>query len=172
MLLGKLPFKAENNEDDLDELYRKIKIGRYSIPSNGVKWGARELIDGMICVDPLKRLTIKEIKAKDWFKIQLPWYLRCTPEEIERNERQTLDLLVVKKLLNIYGDAVTREDVERAVMTEEGTEENDEAKGLRVAYRLEFDRESGERRLNQKNPTRTERKKTANHFRLRRSLFQ
>lgn len=70
LLCGNLPFDDEN----IPNLYQKIKLGDYTIP-NHVSEEATDLITKMLEVDPLKRITINEIKRHVWVKEHLPKYL-------------------------------------------------------------------------------------------------
>ncbi len=63
LLCGSLPFDDEN----IPNLFKKIKGGIYNLPSH-LSPGARDLIPRMLLVDPLKRITIPEIRrgARPW----------------------------------------------------------------------------------------------------------
>ena len=41
----------------------------------------------MLVVDPMKRITIPEIRFHTWFQQKLPAYLRHPPEQMEKQER-------------------------------------------------------------------------------------
>jgi hypothetical protein len=41
----------------------------------------------MLVVDPMKRITIPEIRQHPWFQHKLPAYLRLPPELMEKQER-------------------------------------------------------------------------------------
>ena len=58
LLCGSLPFDDEN----IPNLFKKIKGGIYNLPSH-LSPGARDLIPRMLLVDPLKRITIPEIRS-------------------------------------------------------------------------------------------------------------
>ena len=58
LLCGSLPFDDEN----IPNLFKKIKGGIYNLPSH-LSGGARDLIPRMLLVDPLKRITIPEIRC-------------------------------------------------------------------------------------------------------------
>lgn len=45
---------------------------------------ARDLIPRMLVVDPLKRITIPEIRDHPWFTNKLPVYLSLPPCKIEK----------------------------------------------------------------------------------------
>lgn len=70
LLCGSLPFDDEN----IPNLFKKIKNGVYTLPTY-LSPGARHLISRMLLVDPLKRITIPEIRAHAWFSVHLPRYL-------------------------------------------------------------------------------------------------
>lgn len=48
--------------------------GIYTLPSH-LSPGARDLIPRMLVVDPMKRITMAELRQHHWFKSQLPRYL-------------------------------------------------------------------------------------------------
>ena len=73
LLCGSLPFDDEN----IPNLFKKIKAGAYSLPSH-LSPGVRDLIPRMLLVDPLKRITVPEIRQHPWFTLHLPRYL-ATP---------------------------------------------------------------------------------------------
>jgi len=70
LLCGSLPFDDEN----IPNLFKKIKGGIYNLPSH-LSPGARDLIPRMLLVDPLKRITIPEVRQHPWFTVNLPRYL-------------------------------------------------------------------------------------------------
>ena len=66
LLSGRPPFNADHEL----EIMRLIKIGKYSM--TGRVWEfvssqAKELIKGMLCYNPKKRLTAKQALDHDWF---------------------------------------------------------------------------------------------------------
>ena len=63
MLCGTVPFKAPTLED----LHKLILAGKFSLPSELSK-EAKDLISGMIKLDPDLRLTIPQILAHSWLK--------------------------------------------------------------------------------------------------------
>ena len=63
MLCGTVPFKAPT----LEELHKLILAGEYHLPEELSK-DARDLIKGMIKLDPDLRLTIPQILSHTWLK--------------------------------------------------------------------------------------------------------
>ncbi|KAJ4950883.1 hypothetical protein NE237_027715 [Protea cynaroides] len=76
LLCGTLPFDDEN----IPNLFKKIKGGIYTLPSH-LSAGARDLIPRMLVVDPMKRMTIPEIRQHPWFQAHLPRYLAVPPPD-------------------------------------------------------------------------------------------
>lgn len=92
LLCGSLPFDDEN----IRNLFKKIKNGIYSIPPY-VSPGARDIISKMLVVDPLKRITIQQIMNHSWYRINLPRHLALTAEQqIEQEVR--IDDNIVKRV--------------------------------------------------------------------------
>ncbi|KAL4369160.1 hypothetical protein GQ457_05G009990 [Hibiscus cannabinus] len=76
LLCGTLPFDDEN----IPNLFKKIKGGIYTLPSH-LSPGARDLIPRMLVVEPMKRMTIPEIRQHPWFQAHLPRYLAVPPPD-------------------------------------------------------------------------------------------
>ncbi|KAG9154768.1 hypothetical protein Leryth_014262 [Lithospermum erythrorhizon] len=70
LLCGTLPFDDEN----IPNLFKKIKSGAYTLPSH-LSTGVKDLLPRMLIVDPLKRITVPEIRQHYWFNMHLPRYL-------------------------------------------------------------------------------------------------
>lgn len=64
LLCGYLPF----DDNDTQQLYRKIMKGDYQIPSF-VSSKARDLLKRVLNTDPKSRYNIKQIKSHPWFKV-------------------------------------------------------------------------------------------------------
>ncbi|GAC72266.1 serine/threonine protein kinase [Moesziomyces antarcticus T-34] len=74
MLCGRLPF----DDEYIPTLFKKINNGIYTLPSY-LSQEARHLLSQMLIVDPVKRITIHEIRQHPWFNVDLPAYLRPLP---------------------------------------------------------------------------------------------
>ncbi|KAI3824075.1 hypothetical protein L1987_05522 [Smallanthus sonchifolius] len=84
LLCGTLPFDDEN----IPNLFKKIKGGIYTLPSH-LSPGARDLIPRMLVVDPMKRITIPEIRLHPWFQAHLPRYLAVPPPDSMQQAKKT-----------------------------------------------------------------------------------
>ncbi|XP_027123585.1 SNF1-related protein kinase catalytic subunit alpha KIN10-like [Coffea eugenioides] len=98
LLCGTLPFDDEN----IPNLFKKIKGGIYTLPSH-LSPGARDLIPRMLVVDPMKRITIPEIRQHHWFKVHLPRYL-AVPSPDARQHLKKLDEDIIQQVLRMGFD--------------------------------------------------------------------
>jgi 5'-AMP-activated protein kinase, catalytic alpha subunit len=80
LLCGCLPF----DEETIPLLFSKIKKGKYIIPPH-VTAGARALLDQVLAVDPLVRLTVPQIRDNQWFNINIPLHLMFNEAAFESN---------------------------------------------------------------------------------------
>lgn len=70
LLCGTLPF----DDESIPYLFRKIKGGIYILPSY-LSDRSKDLISKMLVTNPLKRISIEEIRRHPWFLEDLPRYL-------------------------------------------------------------------------------------------------
>ncbi|KAL9323480.1 hypothetical protein ACSQ67_008337 [Phaseolus vulgaris] len=98
LLCGTLPFDDEN----IPNLFKKIKGGIYTLPSH-LSPGARELIPRMLVVDPMKRMTIPEIRQHPWFQVRLPRYLAVPPPDTLQQAKK-IDEEVIQEVVNMGFD--------------------------------------------------------------------
>ncbi|XP_065028502.1 SNF1-related protein kinase catalytic subunit alpha KIN10-like isoform X1 [Musa acuminata AAA Group] len=89
LLCGTLPFDDEN----IPNLFKKIKSGIYTLPSH-LSALARDLIPRMLVVDPMKRITIREIREHPWFQMRLPRYLAVPPPDTMQQARKIDDDII------------------------------------------------------------------------------
>ncbi|KAF9011448.1 kinase-like domain-containing protein [Cyathus striatus] len=146
MLCGRLPFE----DDDVQMLFTKISQGSFHIPSY-LSPDAKSLIQGMLTVDPMKRITIPDITQHPFFTTDLPRYLSPLPpapgpvlgtlstlvlppkqldfeiiEGLGRIEEDVVDELA-RKL-----EGVEKDEVWEALRRDDGTQGN----AIKVAYML------------------------------------
>ncbi|RZC85631.1 hypothetical protein C5167_026303 [Papaver somniferum] len=90
LLCVALPFDDTN----MPNLLKKIKGGIYTLPSH-LSDGARDLILRMLVVDPMKRITIPEIRQHPWFQAHLPSYLAVPPPDtMEQTNKMDEEILM------------------------------------------------------------------------------
>ncbi|XP_028759762.1 SNF1-related protein kinase catalytic subunit alpha KIN10 isoform X2 [Neltuma alba] len=98
LLCGTLPFDDEN----IPNLFKKIKGGIYTLPSH-LSPGARDLIPRMLVVDPMKRMTIPEIRQHPWFQAHLPRYLAVPPPDTMQQAKK-IDEELLQEVVNMGFD--------------------------------------------------------------------
>lgn len=70
LLCGSLPFDDEH----VPNLFKKIKHGHFTLPGH-LSEHSRSILVRMLTVDPVKRISIREIRRHAWFRSSLPPYL-------------------------------------------------------------------------------------------------
>ncbi|KAL8140835.1 hypothetical protein V2J09_006856 [Rumex salicifolius] len=98
LLCGTLPFDDEN----IPNLFKKIKGGIYTLPSH-LSPGARELIPRMLVVDPMKRMTISDIRQHSWFQARLPRYLAVPPPDTMQQAKK-IDEEILQEVIRMGFD--------------------------------------------------------------------
>ncbi|TDH69695.1 hypothetical protein CCR75_001292 [Bremia lactucae] len=137
LLCGSLPF----DDESIPNLFKKIRGGMYSLPSH-LSEMARDLIPRMLVVDPMKRITIPEIRQHPWFQIDLPPYLQHPPEIVEHQIFQIDKECLSQCLALNYAANVGHEQLVALLMTRE-------SHALRVAYELILDHKNAKIRIDE-----------------------
>ncbi len=75
LLCGTLPF----DDESIPYLFKKIKGGLYILPSY-LSDDSKDLIGKMLITDPVKRITVEEIRRHPWFRHNLPDYIAHAPD--------------------------------------------------------------------------------------------
>ena len=94
MVCGSSPF----DDDCMSSLFQKIKDSKYDMP-NFISSDVQDLINRMLQPNPVKRITMREIKEHPWYLKDLPQYLielsqmQAKPVEVDRD--------IVKKLFQV-----------------------------------------------------------------------
>ena len=97
LLCGSLPF----DDESIPNLFRKIKNGIYSLPHH-LSPGARDLIPRMLLVNPMKRITIAEIRQHQWFTTHLPRYLAVI--QVTHQTQHCLDFSISMRRWTTFPD--------------------------------------------------------------------
>ncbi|GFP90383.1 snf1-related protein kinase catalytic subunit alpha kin10 [Phtheirospermum japonicum] len=115
LLCGTLPFDDEN----IPNLFKKIKGGIYTLPSH-LSGGARDLIPRMLIVDPMKRMTIPDIRAHPWFQAHLPRYLAVPPPDTTQQAKK-IDEEIIQEVIRMGFDRNALVDSLKNRVQNEGT---------------------------------------------------
>lgn len=145
LLCGTLPF----DDESIPNLFKKIKSGMYSLPSH-LSQSSRELILRMLVVDPIKRITIAEVRQHPWYQHKLPAYLTLPPAMIERQERY-IDREIVEKVCQLQIRGINPEIVTDAINTADAggsnAPKNQQKHELKVTYELLLDEKRHKKRI-------------------------
>ncbi|KAF8225164.1 Pkinase-domain-containing protein [Tricholoma matsutake] len=151
MLCGRLPFE----DDDVQMLFTKISQGSYHIPGY-LSQDARGLINSMLAVDPVKRITIPEITQHPFFTTDLPRYLAPLPpppgpvlghlSSLVTPPKVVVDFEMIEGLGRVQEDiveelastmiGVTKDDIWECLRRDDGVQGN----AVKVAYMLMRDK--------------------------------
>lgn len=142
LLCGSLPF----DDDNIANLFRKIKSGTYIMPSY-LSDEARDLIPKLLIVDAMKRITIPNIRKHPWFLRNLPQYLAIPatviPNVLTNNSPSLCDPDVLATMISL---GFTSEGVLAALaigpdlLTDVKHAANVDARKMAVAYHLLYDK--------------------------------
>ncbi|CAI9787491.1 unnamed protein product [Fraxinus pennsylvanica] len=89
LLCGRLPFEDAN----MSCLFAKVQKGVYPVSPHLSK-SAHDLISRILVVDPMKRISIPEIRQHPWFRENLPLYIASpSPDALSRTEKVDMEVL-------------------------------------------------------------------------------
>ncbi|CDH54751.1 snf1-like protein kinase ssp2 [Lichtheimia corymbifera JMRC:FSU:9682] len=124
MLCGRLPF----DDEYIPTLFKKINGGIYTMPSY-LSPETKYLLTSMLVVDPMKRITIQEIRQNPWFNKNLPEYLMPLPDT-EDELCRPVDDAIAHELSKKMG--YPEDKVQKALHAPENNH-------IKVAYQLVID---------------------------------
>lgn len=96
MVCGSLPF----DDESMTLLFNKIKDGKFYMPiyiSDEVK----DLINKMLQPNPVKRISMKEIKQHPWYLQDLPEYLKELSMLVHHKANDDVDMEIVHKIMSV-----------------------------------------------------------------------
>jgi len=128
LLCARLPF----DDEYIPTLFKKIRAGVFEMPQH-VSASCKDLINAMLVVDPLKRITIQEIRTHPWFQLSLPKYLANTTQVTQR-VTDNID----SEILSVIA-AKFQVDQSAVVDALEKCEQTGEMNEFMVAYSLIYD---------------------------------
>jgi 5'-AMP-activated protein kinase catalytic alpha subunit len=132
LLNARLPF----DNDHIPTLFKKIRSGEYTPPTCSA--ACADLISRCLCVDALKRITIPEIRAHEWFAVNLAPYLAETPRDVTELASLPINDEAVAELQSLMGaDNVSYAEIQHALQQPAGADGT--VNPLAVAYNLVYD---------------------------------
>ncbi|KAJ7957119.1 Protein kinase [Quillaja saponaria] len=129
MLVGAYPFEDQNDPKNFRKTIQKIMAVQYKIPDYvHISQDCKHLLSRIFVANPLRRITLKEIKNHPWFLKNLPRELTESAQAVyyQRNN-PSFSLQSVEEIMKIVGEARNPPPVSRPVrgFGWEGEEEED-----------------------------------------------
>ena len=93
MVCGSLPF----DDESMSQLFMKIREGRFHMPHN-ISNEVKDLINRMLQPNPVKRISIKEIRRHPWYRKDLPLYLQKLTQRVYKKNEQDINMEIVEKI--------------------------------------------------------------------------
>eukprot|EP00605_Chrysophyceae_sp_TOSAG23-4_P001245 GSChrysophyteH1.ASY1.ANO1.1356.1 assembled CDS len=141
LLCGTLPF----DDESIPNLFKKIKSGMYSLPTH-LSQSSRDLILRMLVVDPMKRITMADVRAHHWFQHKLPAYLALPPEAIDSQEKK-IDEEILAECMRLNLQGISEQMIREAVMNPKLADRNARKHEARMAYELLLDAKKNKLRI-------------------------
>jgi Protein kinase domain len=132
LLCGTLPF----DEEYVPALFQKIKDGDFTVPSY-ISASCKDLICSMLRVDPIRRITVAEIRQHEWFLHELPQYL-SEPAATVTDQILDVDETVLAQLMEQL--MLTDRELTIHMLHNPELHRQKDARKVVVAYHLIFDR--------------------------------
>ncbi|THH05268.1 hypothetical protein EW145_g4923 [Phellinidium pouzarii] len=156
LLAGKLPF----DDEKLDILLEKVRLGRFIMPSD-IDPGAQDLLNKMLQKDVSKRITIAEILKHPWYISQSRRNIHCaapSPDEISQpvSQASDIDMDIFGNLRTLWHNAPDEDIIEALVSNKQTWEKV--VYSLLLKYRTKAQENQDEELERARSQRRTERK--------------
>ncbi|KEH35656.1 putative protein kinase CAMK-OST1L family [Medicago truncatula] len=117
MLVGAYPFEDQDDPKNFRKTIQRIMAIQYKIPDYvHISQDCRHLISRIFVANPLRRITIKEIKSHPWFLKNLPRELTESAQAMYyQRENPSFHLQSVDDVMKIVGEARNPPPVSRPV---------------------------------------------------------
>ncbi|CAL1385554.1 unnamed protein product [Linum trigynum] len=117
MLVGAYPFEDQDDPKNFRKTINKIMGVQYKIPDFvHISQDCRHLISRIFVANPLKRITMKEIKSHPWFLKNLPRELTEAAQTMYyRKENPAFSLQTVEAIMKIVEEAKVPAKVSRSI---------------------------------------------------------
>ncbi|CAI0439389.1 unnamed protein product [Linum tenue] len=117
MLVGAYPFEDQDDPKNFRKTINKIMGVQYKIPDFvHISQDCRHLISRIFVANPLKRITMKEIKSHPWFLKNLPRELTEAAQTMYyRKENPSFSLQTVEAIMKIVEEAKVPAKVSRSI---------------------------------------------------------
>ncbi|KAG6779976.1 hypothetical protein POTOM_016382 [Populus tomentosa] len=117
MLVGAYPFEDQEDPKNFRKTINRIMAVQYKIPDYvHISQDCRHLLSRIFVANPIRRITIKEIKSHPWFLKNLPRELTEAAQAMYyRKENPTFSLQSVGEIMKIVEEARIPPPVSRSI---------------------------------------------------------
>ncbi|XP_068661228.1 serine/threonine-protein kinase SRK2A-like [Aristolochia californica] len=128
MLVGAYPFEDQEDPKNFRKTIGRIMAVQYKIPDYvHISQDCKHLLSRIFVANPIKRITIKEIKNHPWFLKNLPRELTESAQAIYyQRDNPSFSLQSIDDIMKIVGEARTPPPATRSVPGWDGEEDEDE----------------------------------------------
>ncbi|XP_050205454.1 serine/threonine-protein kinase SAPK7-like [Mercurialis annua] len=107
MLVGAYPFEDQDDPKNFRKTIQKIMAVQYKIPDYvHVSQDCRHLLSRIFVANPLRRITLKEIKSHPWFLKNLPKELRESSQaNYYQRDNASYSAQTVEEIMKIVSEA-------------------------------------------------------------------
>nr|AFK41211.1 unknown [Lotus japonicus] len=131
MLVGAYPFEDHDDPRNFRKTIQRIMAVQYKIPDYvHISQDCRHLLSRIFVANPLRRISLKEIKNHPWFLKNLPRELTESAQAVyyQRGGNLSFSVQSVEEIMKIVGEAREPPPVSRPVkgFGWEGEEEDEE----------------------------------------------
>lgn len=109
MLVGEFPFGDQKDLQNLKKIMNKIMLVQYKIPNTvHMSQDCSNLISRIFVANPMRRITMREIKSHPWFLVNLPKESTKEAQDVFNIEENRISSLQsIEDIMNIVDEAKT-----------------------------------------------------------------
>ncbi|AET04439.1 Serine/Threonine kinase domain protein [Medicago truncatula] len=109
MLVGEFPFGDQKDLHNLKKIMNKIMLVQYKIPNTvHMSQDCSNLMSRIFVANPMRRITMREIKSHPWFLVNLPKESTKEAQDVFNIEENRISSLQsIEDIMNIVDEAKT-----------------------------------------------------------------
>ncbi|XP_039122621.1 serine/threonine-protein kinase SAPK7 [Dioscorea cayenensis subsp. rotundata] len=148
MLVGAYPFEDQEDPKNFRKTISRIMSVQYKIPDYvHISQDCKQLLSRIFVANPMRRISIREIKSHPWFLKNLPRELTEAAQAVyykRDNTAPTYSLQTIEEIMKIVGDARTPPLASRSISGFGWAEEDEDDEGDGEGKENEDDKEEEE----------------------------
>ncbi|WOK96423.1 serine/threonine-protein kinase SAPK7-like [Canna indica] len=132
MLVGAYPFEDQNDPKNIRKTIRRIMSVQYKIPDYvHISQDCKQLISRIFVANPMRRITIREIRSHPWFLKNLPRELTETAQAVyyrrdNNDNAPTFSTQSVDEIMKILAEARTLPKPSKSILGDKWAEGDSE----------------------------------------------